>query len=248
MKLFGRRPRLQTSPTEIPGWTAEFRDTLDSVHPGLGFVAQFRVEWRRPGPSLAGRMPAGEPCRAVRELAEATAAQHSVLRFEAAEQDINHDLSRRMPLRAIGAEVTWAQVLLSVDEGTHAHAERVFQARREMEIDALTQRQTLARINFMNDEILRTPGSARIYLMLENTVRLGTLPPGTDVDLLVREVQQWRPESQWVVVAQLLHTFLSKLSSADADELLSTVRSLFLYYGEKELAEQLPSETAEAPE
>lgn len=230
------------------GWMEEFPDILDSAQTGLAFTAVIRLEWRRIGTSLPAHTSRSEARRAVRVLAEQVAKQHSVLRPEATEQDINHELTHRVPLRPQGAEVTWARVTLAVDSETRRYALRTAEARREMELDMLTRRQTLDRVSFMYDEILRSPASARIYLMLENSARLGALPPDMDVDTVVREVQQWHPESKWVVVAQLLHTFVSRLSPADANDLLHDLRALFLDHGEKELAEKVPVETAQAPE
>ncbi|MEU1823751.1 hypothetical protein ABZ502_15160 [Streptomyces abikoensis] len=168
------------------------------------------------------------------------AAQHTVLRSEAAEQEVNYELMRSLPQHVEGVEITSARVVLSVDVGTRLAGERLAQMRRDIELDAVARSQTLARVSFMRDEILRSPATARLYMMLENSTRFGVLPPDADMDRVVREVQQWRPESRWIIVAQLLHTFVDKLSPADADDLLDALRSMFLDYGEKELAEQIP--------
>ncbi|MEU3950518.1 hypothetical protein [Streptomyces sp. NPDC029526] len=79
----------------------------------------------------------------------------------------------------------------------------------------------------MQDEILRTPAKARLYLMLEQNAQHGALPPGTDINEIVRDAQQWHPQAQWVVIAQLLHTFLTNLSAEDRGDLLRTVRGMF---------------------
>jgi hypothetical protein len=246
MRAFGKPPSTRRRPTQPEGWVREFRDCLDSSQAGLAFSASFRVEWRRTNEEPPERFTADIACRLVRVLAEPVALGQSVLRPEATAQDINHQLRHRLPLQADGVEVTWAHVSLSVDEATRTTAQRITQARQELELDALARRQVLARVNFMYDEILRTPASARIYLLLEHHVRVGALPPDLDVDRVIREVQQWHPESKWVVTAQLLHAFIAKLTAADADDLLGTLRSLFLDYGEKELAEQLPTQATEA--
>ncbi|MEV1062759.1 hypothetical protein [Streptomyces sp. NPDC050263] len=89
----------------------------------------------------------------------------------------------------------------------------------------------------MQDEILRTPATARLYLMLEQNAQHGALPPGVDINEIVRYAQQWHPQAQWAVIAQLVHTFLTNLTAEDRSDLLHTVRGMFEEYGEKELAE-----------
>ncbi|MGW7313652.1 hypothetical protein [Streptomyces sp. NPDC054865] len=229
-------------------WVREFPDVLDSDEIGHSFTALIRIEWRRPDDSSGSTTGYGDVGRAVRGLAESLTSQRSVLRCEGTEQDINYELRRLLPWRADGSEIVRAHVTLRVDEHTRTSAERVAQLRREEVVDELARRQTAARIRFMQDEILRSPATARLYLMLEQNAPHGALPPGGDVDQLVRDVQQWHPQARWVVVAQLLHTFISKLESKDTGDLLRTLQALFLEYGQKELAQQLePEQKQSAP-
>ncbi|MEU3072703.1 hypothetical protein [Streptomyces laurentii] len=236
MKLF--RWGLRNQPPEL------FEDRVTSSQPNLEFTVAFRVEWRVPRATPSSRIPVGQAGRTVRGLVEQVAERHSVLRPAAAEQEINHLLKHDLPLRTPELEVSWAYVDVTVDEDTRLYAEQVAQAGRELELDALARRQTQARMQFMREEVLHSPASARIFLMLENSSRLGMLPPGTDVDGVIREIQQWAPQSRWVVIAQLLHAFVNRLSDADADDLLGTLRSLFTDYGAPDLAEQVPTPTA----
>lgn len=241
MSLFAWRRARRGSGDPGPGWVQEFHDVLAGAEPGMEFTALFRVEWCRPSTAPATRAGAAEACLEIRKLAEELATQRSVLRLHTTEQDINHALARKMPLHTDTADVTWAQVSLTVDEQTQQAAHRLAQLRHEIELDALARKQTRARIQFLYDEVLRDPAAARIYLMLENSARIGDLPPDLDVDRVVREIQQWHPTSKWVVTAQLLHTFVEKLSAnGDADDLLRDLRFVFSDHGEKELAAQLP--------
>lgn len=220
-----------------------FEDQVTSSQPGLDFTVAFRTEWRAPRSTPLPRLPAGEASRTVRVLAEQAAARHTVLRPAVAEQEINSLLARSLPLRTDELEVSWARVTVSVPVEVRTHAEQIAQAHRELELDALARRQVQARMRFMHEKILHSPASARIYLMLENSARLGVLPPGLDVDRVVQEIQRWNPQSRWVVIAQLVHTFIDRLSEADADALLVTLRSLFHDFGEPELAAQVPVPT-----
>ncbi|GAA2133281.1 hypothetical protein GCM10009760_09280 [Kitasatospora kazusensis] len=240
MKPLKRRDSSHAAEFAQASWVREFRDALDSEEPAFAFTATFRIEWRRVE-DKPGRTTSYEDAgRAVRRVAESVASQRSVLRCDATEQDINHELRRRLPWPTEGIEIRSAHVSLHVDEHTRSSAERAAQLGREATLEVLARHQTAARIRFMEEEILRNPATARLYLMLEQTSRHGELPPGVDADQIVREVQQWRPDATWVVVAQLLHTFVSNLTSQDHQDLLRTLRALFLEYDGKELAERLP--------
>ncbi|MGW7304278.1 hypothetical protein ACWGI1_01715 [Streptomyces sp. NPDC054835] len=221
--------------------TQLFEDQVASSQTGLDFTVAFHVEWRTPRSMPASRAPVGEAGRMVRQLVEPAAGRHDVLRPAAVAQDINHLLTHTLPLRTNGLEITRAHVSVSVSEETRVHALRVARAHRELDLDALARQQARARMRFMHEEILHSPASARIYLMLENSARLGMQPSGLDVDEAVREIQQWNPTSRWVVIAQLLHTFVGRLSKADADDLLVTLRSLFRDFGQADLAAQVPA-------
>ncbi|MFJ9740099.1 hypothetical protein [Streptomyces sp. NPDC101166] len=243
-----RRGDAKGRKAERPTWIREFCDFLDSRDDELTFTATMRVEWCRPvdGPSTTTAYD--DAGRQVRLVAQDMAKQRSVLRAEATEQDINYELRRRTPWQTEGIEILRAQVSLHVDDHTRSSAERMAQLRRETALEDIARQQTAARIRFMQDEILRTPATARLYLTLEQNAQHGALPPGTDINEIVRDAQQWHPQAQWVVIAQLLHTFLTNLSAEDRGDLLRTVRGMFEEYGEKELAEQLPVTLHEAPQ
>ncbi|WP_431993371.1 hypothetical protein [Streptomyces albogriseolus] len=245
MRPLMRKDSSRSAGTAQANWVREFRDLLDSNEPGLTFDATIRVEWRRQEGGPGSTTAYEDAGRAVRRLAESFTSQRSVLRWEATEQDINHELRRLLPWCTDSIEILWAQATLHVDDHARTIAERIAQLRREETLEELARRQTAARIRFMQDEILRTPATARLYLLLEQTAHHGYLPPGVDADQIVRDVQQWHPQAQWVGVAQLLHTFLGKLTDKDAGDLLRTLHALFLEYGEKELAGQLPMEPGE---
>lgn len=235
-----RKGPSRSADTTQANWVREFHDLLDSNEPGLTFNATIRVKWRRQEGKLGYATAYEEAGRAVRNIAESLASQRSILRWEATEQDINHELRRLLPWCIDSVEILWARVTLHVDDHTRSIAEHIIQLRREETLEELTRRQISARIRFMQDEILRTPATARLYMLLEQTAHHGYLPPSVDVDQIVRDVQQWHPQARWVTVAQLLHTFLSKLTDKDAGDLLRILHALFLEYGEKELAQQLP--------
>ncbi|MER7987567.1 hypothetical protein ABTY53_18595 [Streptomyces noursei] len=163
----------------------------------------------------------------------------SVLRRHAAEQDINDALRRQLPARREGVEVLRAEISLHVSKDTADAASHLEQVKREGELDALARRQAKARMEFLYNEMLGTPAKARLYTLLEHSPRLEALPPGTDPEALVRQVQQWHPEGRWVVIAQLLHTFVERLSKEGEEELLFLAEKLLHSFGERKLAEQV---------
>ncbi|MEU2758459.1 hypothetical protein [Streptomyces albidoflavus] len=252
-----------------------FIDRPPSTDPSLCFSTDVRVTWRRlpdatasTGPQFAARL--------VRPVIDEAAADCSVLRLDAAEQDITTALCSRLPLSGDGVEVVDVRVRLSVDAATRNAALRDEQLRqqyrreealraerlraeyereqerlrRECELDALARRQAREREDFLRGEILASPASARLYTLLERSVehwpRLGGPEVGTDLVALVREVQLWQPENRWVTVAQLLHGFVTGLSEENRKELLTILADAVKAFGDEALARRLAAVAGES--
>ncbi|MEU5850676.1 hypothetical protein [Saccharopolyspora shandongensis] len=64
------------------------------------------------------------------------------------------------------------------------------------------------------------PASARLFLMLNTSSRLGVFPNAQQADNVVTEVNKWHPETLWVQVAKTLQDALSSLNPGQIDELL----------------------------
>ncbi|WP_181009032.1 MULTISPECIES: hypothetical protein [unclassified Streptomyces] len=218
----------------------------------LSFTAEIRVTWRRADSTVpASRHTA--PRIARREIAKA-AERCEVLRAEAAEQDIVFAIEQQLPLIADNVVIIGAQVRVSVDDTTRKaalqseslrqecqrHEERL---RRDHELDELARRQVRAREAFLREEILANPAAARLYGLLEGGAkhwsRLGGPPTGTDLENLVREIQQWQPEQKWVIVAQLLHEFVAGLTEEGRRELLTLLADAVRAFGEEHTAYRL---------
>lgn len=223
------------------GRLLDFHDLLDSAQEGLAFSVGFRIQWRPARKAPDSDQLDARAGRLVRVPAEALAHSSSVLRPQALEQDINARLLDLLPLRGEAVLVLGARVTVSVDPATRTIGEQFAQAQQQARLEDLSRRQTAARMAFMRSQVLQDPASARIYLLMENSVQHGGLPPGTDIDEIVRQVQQWHPQSRWVVTAQLLHAFIGDLTPTDTDDLVNTLRSLFGMYSRDDLAEQLPA-------
>ncbi|MFF5726533.1 hypothetical protein [[Kitasatospora] papulosa] len=129
----------------------------------------------------------------------------------------------------------------------HARAED--QLRRECELDALARRQARARADFLRSEILSDPASARLYALMEQHTehwpRLGGPSVGTSLPDLVREVQQWQPQAQWVVVAQLLNDFVVGLTEEGRKEFLTILAKAVKVHGDEKTAKALTQAAGE---
>ncbi|MBB1256239.1 hypothetical protein H3146_23200 [Streptomyces sp. OF3] len=233
-------------------WTSVFTDRIKSTDPVLFFTAEIRVTWRRADATTpANRYTAP---RLARRAIEKAAEHCDVLRPEATEQDITIAVRAQLPLVADGVVVTDVHVRISVDDATRRaalHSERVRQEyrrqeeriRHDHELDELARRQVRAREAFLREEILANPATARLYGLLEGASkhwsRLGGPPTGTDLDELVREVQQWHPGQQWVTVAQLLHSFVASLTEEGRRELLTLLVDAVRAFGDEHTAHRL---------
>ncbi|MFG2848350.1 hypothetical protein ACGF12_35095 [Kitasatospora sp. NPDC048296] len=129
------------------------------------------------------------------------------------------------------------------DRRREEHAQEEDQLRREYELDTLARRQARARADFLRAEILADPASARLYTLLERYTehwpRLGGPPAGTSLPDLVREVQQWQPQTRWVVVAQLLHDFVAGLTEEGRKEFLTILAKAVKVHGDEKAAQAL---------
>ncbi|SCK25933.1 MULTISPECIES: hypothetical protein [unclassified Streptomyces] len=233
-------------------WTSIFTDRLKSTDPFLFFTAEIQVAWRRVDATASADRHTAP--RLARRAIEKVAEGCDTLRPEAAEQDITIALQAQLPLVADGVVVTNVHVRISVDDTTRSaalHSERVQQEywrqeeriRHDHELDELARRQVRAREAFLREEILANPAAARLYGLLEGTSkhwsRLGGPPTGTNLDNLVREVQQWQPAQQWVTVAELLHNFVSGLTEEGRKELLVILADAVRAFGDEHTAQRL---------
>ncbi|MFE7038935.1 hypothetical protein ACFU9X_05610 [Streptomyces atratus] len=129
------------------------------------------------------------------------------------------------------------------------HARDEDRLRREYELDALARRQARARADFLRSEILSDPASARLYTLMEQHTehwpRLGGPPVGTSLPDLVREVQQWQPQAQWVVVAQLLNDFVVGLTEEGRKEFLTILAKAVKVHGDERTAQALTQAAGE---
>lgn len=234
-------------------WVSAFSDRPRSTDPTLCFCVHVRAIWRRRDDTdvPADLRAAG---RLVRAVIDKAAAKCDVLRPDAAEQDIGTALTKALPIGGEGVIVVDATVSIDVDEPTRLAAlatEQLWQKhhrqeellRRELELDELARRQARAREEFLQEHILANPATARLYTALEsaaeNWPRLGGPPTGTDLEELVRTVRQWQPGQQWVVVAQVLHDFVSKLTPEGCKELLTLLAGTVKAFGDEDAARAL---------
>ncbi|WP_018547280.1 hypothetical protein [Streptomyces sp. LaPpAH-108] len=223
-----------------------FTDVCESRDAGLAFEVSARVEWRW---SRRGPAPADAPLIAgqlARQLVEKTLGEWSVLRPHAAEQDLAAVLRDAVPLGG-DVTVTGVTAALHADAPVVAAARRKQQTRHACELDELERRQARARMEFLRDELLADPSSARLYTLLPPSPRLGGPLPGTDpaeLDELVRQVHRWHPESRWVVIAQVLQVYGERITEAAVQDHLKILRAMLAARGHHDLAAQVAAVVA----
>ncbi|MEU4999679.1 hypothetical protein [Streptomyces sp. NPDC021622] len=249
-----RRPAPESTPqSDGATWVSTFSDRPRSADPTLHFCAHVRATWRRRDDTNIPAAPYAVG-QLVRTVIDEAAAACDVLRPDAAEQDIGTALAKALPLGGASVIVVHATVKIDVDESTRnaaLAAEQLHQnhhrqkelLHRELELDELARRQTRAREEFLQDRILANPATARLYAALEGSAehwpRLGGPPAGTDLEELVRTVRQWQPGQQWVVVAQVIHDFVSKLTPEGCKELLVLLAGTVRAFGDEDAARAL---------
>lgn len=242
--------RRQTRPLEH-SWT----DRVDSVNDHLGFAARIHLTVHL-DPAQPARTPEGAPSndgtlagvlspavsRAAvwsRSQVEEVTRQWSVLHRHAAQHDLNDRLSQHLPHTLHGGVVTSMTAVLSVTTDDARAAHELQQTRREAHLDDLTRRQTAATLRFLREECFDNPASARLFLMLNTTTRLGVFPTGQQADDIVAEVTRWHPDTLWVQVAKTLQTALGSLTSDQTDELLRVLSAALHSTGHPDQARTL---------
>ncbi|MCB5181660.1 hypothetical protein [Streptomyces antimicrobicus] len=183
------------------------------------------------GPQIASHI--------VRKIVERTLSAASVLRPAAAQQDLAIALRDELPLQRAGLEVVKARVSLQVEQEVATAARKREQARHELELDELDRRQVRARMDFLRDELLKNPSSARLYTLLQPSTRPSGLPSIGNPEELADQIHQWNPESRWILIAKILHTFTDRLSDDKARDLLKILRSAMTALGHGELATEV---------
>ncbi|BCK69647.1 hypothetical protein Srufu_036000 [Streptomyces libani subsp. rufus] len=234
-----RRTRARESESPAPTWSCVFADRPDSRDAGLPFKVEIRVKWRIAPPGTAISDAPQIAGHVVRKIVEKTLSGVSVLRPQAAAQDLVVALRDELPLCRDGVEVVAATASLQVEEGVSAAARRRERSRHELELDELERRQARARMEFLRDELLANPSSARLYTLLQPSPRLGGPPPSSDPEELVQKIHQWHPESRWILIAKILHTFVDRLTEDNARDLLKILRSAITALGQKQLAAEV---------
>lgn len=244
MRLF-KRPRRDRGATPGASFIYSFYDQLDSKDSGWTFAAHIRLSWSHGEPWSAPGVSHLLAAQRVREIAEREATKVSVLRPDAAQQDVNCALAATFPAMAGSISINYARASLSVDDQTLQSVQRWKQEQEEFELQRLRQERLSAQMRFMRDEVLRDPAAARVYWLVENISSSDVLSQQGQLDDLVRQVNLWQPENRWTVVAQLLHEFIGQLSSSSRqDQFLRLLAGVFHEFGGTELAERLMYETS----
>lgn len=243
MRLFKWRSAARQEPARF---TYEFKDRLPSKDRHFEFTVQVSVEW-----SVAGPLPVEAPHLVaggwVRGIAHAVAGRMSVLQVRTAEQGVDRAVAAELPSSVGVVRIHRARVALSVEDSTLQAGHRLEHERQEQALESLRQERLRSRMRFLRDEVLRDPASARIYWLLEHPNQTDSLTQPQALDELVREVNRWRPQDQWVTIAQLLHEFVKELPVSHRERLVATLRELLTFYSRGDLAARLSTGGAWPP-
>ncbi len=176
------------------------------------------------GAELGEESAVSEAAAWVRNTASEITAKLSVLQRQGAQHEVNAGLSRVLPRQVGDHGVTAVTIALAVSPDAHQAALDLEQARREATLDELARRRVAATMRFVRDECLRDPASAKLFLMLNASPRLGTFPDADEADYLIDEVVRWNPEALWVQIAKTLDSVVTGLPPSQVDELLRLLR------------------------
>ncbi|MFJ4652127.1 hypothetical protein ACIP5Y_12755 [Nocardia sp. NPDC088792] len=235
-----------------------FVDRVTSIDKLLPFSIQVTFAWQ----PIAADGHAADPYGAASALQtdiESIARHHNVLRCDRARQDIMTNL-RALPRHSDGIVISAINVAVEADEET-CRAARQIEAQRQAQrlerealehdchLDALAQRQTRARVEFLRGQILESPATVELYKTVDRhsefATRLG-IRPDTDLDHLARQLHMWDSSSRWVSTATLLHNLLTDLSDSGRIELLILLSNTIRDLGVDELADKLAALAKEA--
>ncbi|MFI9598139.1 hypothetical protein [Nonomuraea sp. NPDC052265] len=236
MEFLHRRARTAEAAPTLVG---VFMDRLGTANAGLAFDVRIHIEWRRdlcaPSALATPRMIA----RTVREIVAATVKETSVLRTQDAEEKTDAILRSILPVQGEGFEVLRASVTLKADEETINAAKQIERLLHEQELDKLARRQVKARADFLREVIFADPASAYVYTLLDVPQRAGGPVKDVNIDEMVRRVNEWNPESRWVIMAQVLTDFVSSLTESGRKDLLKVFSTAINTLGTAEQSEAL---------
>jgi hypothetical protein len=237
MKIFNRKGLLVDTPAAA--WSYEYRDLVPSKEDGFRFFAVVRFSWSLDRSETVCENSRDIAASCVRSLIEPYAAQASVLRAAATEQDINVAATSYFPLCARGVCVHHVRVSLTADEATLTAAQRLEHERQELAVQHLQQDRLRAKMGFLRNEALRDPASARLFWLLERRGEASGIPSAAELDDLVQKTTIWSPENRWVAIAQTILRFTEGLSEARRNRLVDHLAKIFVEYGEPGMASEL---------
>ena len=235
-----RPRRIRGAAEPLPVLSIVFHDRLPSRDAGAGFEAAFRIHWRTKVPDSAEELLGWPAGRLVRSRADAVLRDWSVLRLAAAEHELAAVLADELPTPVSGGEVLDASVRLSAQGYAVQAAQEQEQARSEWALDEQARRRARANYRFLMDEVLADPASARLYPLLGQDSRRPLLPTGDELAAILQDVDRWRPDNQWVALAQVLHEWVCRLDQDGAEELLRLLQRVAATTGHTDIATRIP--------
>ncbi|MFI6302276.1 hypothetical protein ACIBCH_10420 [Amycolatopsis thailandensis] len=218
------------------------RDYYPSADKGIGFkvalTVRARVSTRRgqlPPNPLDLVVPAAD--RIIRPAA----AGVSALRCNYLQHTIASELAELTSLSTKRVRISDVYARVTLDDDAAEQARDAQRMRHDLELDELARQQARARAQFIRDECLADPATARIYTLLEKSSRLGELAGVLDRGDLVAEVAQWHEQARPVLITQAIIDFFGRLTPGQSYEIVDRFIAMVRGFGATKLADQLQS-------
>jgi hypothetical protein len=217
-----------------------YQDALPSSLPDAYFTVDVRITVDT---YLAeGLDPVADAVLKLEQILRKAVSHMSVLRRDVAQRALNSLVAQSIPL-ALDDDATLSGVIavLAVEEDSLNFAREFEALRREAHLDEMGRRQMRAAMNFVRDECLVDPASARLFLMLNHSSRLGSFPSAERADDLIEELSLWRPDQGWIRLAKAIQDIVKKLSPSQIDEIVMLLQTVLKAGGHHQVAASLES-------
>ncbi|MEU4643010.1 hypothetical protein [Micromonospora sp. NPDC023814] len=131
---------------------------------------------------------------------------------------------------------------VSVDPACRESALRLESLMRQECFDSLVRQQAKARVEFVRNEVLSDPATARLYLLLSADALGGKGVQKEALEGLLEEASWWTPQNRWLVIARMVHKYVAGMSSEKSAELVKAFSVAAEALGDLDFAQRIREE------
>ncbi|MET8550167.1 hypothetical protein [Micromonospora zamorensis] len=106
-------------------------------------------------------------------------------------------------------------------------------------LESLERERVGAELAFIRQVVLQDPASAEIYKFLQLSKGGAEAAYGEIYDRLAVLCSEWSPDGQWVLLARVLHEFLTELPPAAKEDLLVIIQACMEASGRLDLVDKV---------